>query len=129
MARHQRDIGLRNADGSGRGEKRHVEANVSKVFPDRVAHDGAEHQHIWIDDLQALDGGVDYVGNVFVAIRVTDGGIGSDIPFVVGTPVEMQGMFIPADQADPGPDNQGLPVLHFTHRPVGFVDYEGKAYE
>jgi Tn3 transposase DDE domain len=36
---------------------------VSKVFPDRVSHDGAEHQHIWIDDRQALDGGSDYAGN------------------------------------------------------------------
>ncbi|MDB5400890.1 MAG: hypothetical protein QOF70_2765 [Acetobacteraceae bacterium] len=129
MARHQRDIGLRNADGSGRGEKRHVKATVSKVFPDRISHDGAEHQHIWIDDLQALDGGADYQGNVFVAIRVTEGGIGSDIPFEVGTPVEMQGMLIPADQAEPGQDNAGLPVLHFTHRPVGFVEYEGEEYE
>ena len=129
MARHQRDIGLRNSDGSGRGEKRHVEATVSKLVPDRVAHDGAEHQHIWINDLQALDGGADYAGNVFVAIRVTEGGIGTDIPFEVATPVELQGMFIPADQADPGPDNQGLPVLHFTHRPVGFVKYDGEEYE
>jgi hypothetical protein len=129
MARHQRDIGLRHPDGSGRGEKRHVSATVSRVFPDRVAHDGAEHQHIWIDQLQALDGGEDYAGDVFVAIRVTEGGIGQDIPFEAGTRVEIQGMFIPADEAEPGPDNEGLPVLHFTHRPVGFVKYEGEVYE
>jgi hypothetical protein len=129
MARHQPDIGLRNADGSGRGEKRRVAATVSRVFPDRVSHDGAEHQHIWIDELRALDGGSDYAGNVFVAIRVTEGGIGTDIPFVVGTAVEMQGMFIPAAEAYPGADNDGLPVLHFTHRPVGFVEYAGKVYE
>ena len=129
MPRHQRDIGLRNPDGSGRGKTRHVSATVSRVFPDRVAHDGAEHQHIWVDALQALDGGEDYEDDVFVAIRVTNGGIGSDIPFEDGTPVELQGMFIPAEQAEPGPDNEGLPVLHFTHRPVGFVKYEGHVYE
>ena len=117
MVRYQRNIGLRKPDGSGRGEKRHVSATVSRVFPDRVSHDGAEHQHIWIDALHALDGGEDYAGNVFVAIRITDGGIGTDIPFKVATPVEMQSMFIPADQAEPGQDNAGLPVLHFTHRP------------
>jgi hypothetical protein len=128
MARHQRDIGLRNPNGSGRGEKRHVKATVSRVFPDRSSHDGAEHQHIWIDKVQALDDGPGYPGNVFVAIRVTDGGIGTDIPFEVGTPVEMQGMWIPADQAYPGEDNQDLPVLHFTHRPVGFVEYEDEEY-
>ena len=129
MARNHRNIGLRNPDGAGRGEKRHVEATVSKVFPDRASHDGAEHQHIWIADLQALDDGTDYSGNVFVAIRVTDGGIGTDIPFEEGKPVELQGLFLPADQADPGQDNEGLPVLHFTHRPVGFVRYEGEEYE
>ncbi len=129
MARHQQNIGLRNPDGSGRGEKRHVSATVSRVFPDRVSHDGAEHQHIWIDALQALDGGADYDDDVFVAIRVTEGGIGTDIPFEQGTSVEMQGLLIPAARAEPGPDNEGLPVLHFTHRPVGFVKYEGETYE
>ena len=88
------------------------------MFPDRVAHDGAEHQHIWIDDLAALDDGDDYPENVFVAIRVTEGGIGRDIPFETGTPMEMQGLFIPVDQAQPGQDNEGLPVPHFTHAPV-----------
>ena len=129
MARHHQNIGLRNSDGSGRGERRHVEATVSKLFPDRASHDGAEHQHIWIDDLQALDDGADYSGSVFVAIRVSDGGIGTDIPFEVGKSVELQGLFIPSDQAEPGQDNEGLPVLHFTHRPVGFVRYEGEEYE
>ncbi len=129
MTRHQHDMHLRNADGSGRGEKRHVAATVAAVFRDRVAHDGAEHQHIWIDALTALDGGADYPGNVFVAIRVTQGGIGEDIPFQNGDPVELQGMFIPADEADPGADNPGLPVLHFTHRPVGFVKYDDETYE
>jgi hypothetical protein len=129
MARHYRTMHLRNPDGSGRGEERHVSATVSKVFPDRATHDGAEHQHIWVDQLQALDGGVNYQGNVFVAIRITEGGIGQDIPFEPETPVELQGMFIPANQAESGEDNPGLPVLHFTHHPVGFVIYEGERYE
>ena len=77
----------------------------------------------------ALDGGADHGGNVFVAIRVTEGGIGTDIPFEVDAPVELQGMFIPAGEAEPGADNPGLPVLHFTHRPVGFVIYGGKEYQ
>jgi hypothetical protein len=102
---------------------------VARVFPDRYDHDGAEHQHIWIDHVQALDGGEDYDGDVFVAIRITEGGIGRDIPFEVGRPVEIQGDWIPADGARPGQDDPGLPVLHFTHRPVGFVRYEGVLYE
>jgi hypothetical protein len=129
MARHQPDMQLRNADGSGRGTLRHVKATVSRKFPDRVAHDGAEHQHIWIDALQALDGGDDYQDNVFVAIRITEGGIGEDIPFQTGQEVELQGEWIPEEDAVAGEDNPGLPVLHFTHRPVGFVRYHDRQYD
>lgn len=129
MARRHPDMHLRNPDGSGRGKVRHVRGTVSRIFPDRYNHDGAEHQHIWIDQIIALDGGEDYAGNVFVAIRITEGGIGRDIPFEEGRPVEMQGDWIAASEAEPGPDNPGLPVLHFTHRPVGFVRYDDKQYE
>lgn len=128
MAHHFHNLHLRNSDGSGRGEVRHVRAVVSKVFPDRYNHDGAEHQHLWIDQLRALDGGSDYADNVFVAIRVTEGGIGRDIAFVQGRPVEMQGDWISASQATAGKDDPHLPVLHFTHRPVGFVRYDGTEY-
>lgn len=129
MARHYRDLHLRKPDGSGRGALRHVAAVVSKVFPDRFNHDGAEHQHVWIDDVTGLDGGPGYDGNVFVAIRVTQGGIGHDIPFAEGTPIELQGDWIPADEATAGQDDPDLPVLHFTHKPVGFVRYQGQQYD
>ena len=79
--------------------------------------------------MHALDGGSDYAGNVFVAIRITEGGVGQDIPFQDGGSVEIQGDWIPADEAPAGEDDPGLPVLHFTHRPVGFVRYEGEEYE
>lgn len=129
MAHHYSNIGLRHSDGSGKGVRRHVSATISRIFPDRYDHDGAEHQHVWIKQLQALDGGDNYDVDVFVAIRVTEGGIGRDIPFQDNTPVEMQGMFIPADQAYAGQDNQNLPVLHFTHAPVGFVIYNAVEYK
>lgn len=129
MARHHDNMRLRNPDGSGRGQERHIEAMVAKVFPDTPVHDGAAHQHIWIDQVKALDGLAPIDGRVFVAVRVGDSeGINGEIPFKVDTPVELQGMFIPADQADPGQDNPGLPVMHFTHHPIGFVEYEGKRY-
>ncbi len=128
MARRYPEMNLRNADGSGRGSVRHVSATISRVFPDRASHDGAEHQHIWIDAVSALDGGADYAGNVFVAIRITNGGIGHDIAFAKSTPIELQGDWIPADEATAGQDDPGLPVLHFTHKPVGFVLYDGTKY-
>jgi hypothetical protein len=129
MARHHQDMHLRKPDGSGRGELRHVSAVVSRVFPDRFDHDGAEHQHIWIGKVTALDNGPDYDGNVFVAIRITEGGVGQDIPFTENSSVELQGDWIPAAEATAGQDDPNLPVLHFTHRPVGFVRYEGRQYD
>ena len=121
---------LRNADGSGRGTKVHVSATVAKLFGERLQAENAEHQQLWIDRLTSLDGdNFSYAGNVFVAIRITEGGIGEEIPFVTNTPVELQGMFIPADQATSGANDPGLPVLHFTHSPVGFVVYDGKTYQ
>jgi len=53
--------------------------------------------------LRPLDDVADYAGNMFVPILVTQGGIGGDLPFKVGKPVEIHGMFIAADEADPGP--------------------------
>lgn len=122
---------LRTPDGTGTGlgTKRHVSATVVQLFGEHLQAEGAAHQQLWINALTSLDrDGFSCPGNVFVAIRITEGGIGQEIPFVVGTPVEMQGMFIPADQAAPGTNDPGLPVLHFTHKPVGFVVYDGVTY-
>ncbi|MBE7212661.1 MAG: hypothetical protein INR65_16725 [Gluconacetobacter diazotrophicus] len=121
---------LRRDDGGGRGTLVHVTAQVAKLFGGvRFLADGAEHQQLWVDGLRAVDdGGFGYAGNVFVAIRITEGGIGREIPFVVDTPVELQGMFIPANEAQAGQNDPGLPVLHFTHAPVGFVVYDGVTY-
>lgn len=124
-----RPLVLRNPDGSGLGTLVHVSATVVKLFTQRIQAANAQHQQLWIDNLASLNGdGFGYVGNVFVAIRITDGGIGREIPFVVGTPVELQGMFIPADQTTAGTNDPSLPVLHFTHKPVGFVIYDGTTY-
>ena len=122
-------LALRRPDGSGRGTTVHVSATVAKLFGERLQAEGAEHQQLWIDGLESLDGdGFSYAGDVFVAIRITEGGIGQEIPFVANTPVELQGMFIPAAEATAGTNDPGLPVLHFTHSPVGFVVYDGKTY-
>ena len=120
---------LRRPDGSGRGTTVHVSATVAKLFGERLRAEEAAHQQLWIDQLESLDGdGFSYAGDVFVAIRITEGGIGQEIPFVANTPVELQGMFIPAAEATAGTNDPGLPVLHFTHSPVGFVVYDGKTY-
>ena len=47
-----------------------------------------------------------------------------------GEPIELQGEYIPIASAYPTDDNSDpvLPVLHFTHHPVGYVMYKGVHY-
>lgn len=123
------NLGLHDAQGAARGELRHVKARVSRLFPDRYDHDGAQHEHLWINSVTALDGQGDYQWDVFVAIRIAPQGIGVDIPFQIGHEVELQGMWISAENAQAGQDNSGLAVLHFTHAPKGFVIYDGTRYD
>ncbi len=82
MAHHHPDLRLRRRDNpsEGRGELWHGRATVSRLFADTATHDGAEHEHVWIANLLAIDHSPDYAGNMFVAIRVTEGGIGAVIP-------------------------------------------------
>ena len=67
--------------------------------------------------------------NVFVAIRIAAGGTGLDIPFNVGTPGKREGMFIPADQAEPESEDQVLPMLHVVHPPIGYAHYKNEVYQ
>jgi hypothetical protein len=47
-----------------------------------------------------------------------------------GHPIEVQGEYIDLGPAYPTEDNTNpvLPVLHFTHHPVGYMLYEGEYY-
>ncbi len=115
---------LRNADNKGHGTKLHGSAMVARPVGERLRAEGAGHRKPRID---RLDGdGFSHACDVFAAMRVTGGGVGQEIPFVVGTPVEPQGLSIPADQATPGTDDPGLPVPHVTHGPFGFVVHDGR---
>jgi hypothetical protein len=71
---------------------------------------------------------------VFVALRFGDrDGLNHPIRGLhPGQPIELQGEYIDSGHAYPTQDNEGhppLPVLHFTHHPVGYVVYDGQRYD
>jgi hypothetical protein len=89
---------------------------------------------IKIDKVLKFEGGTQsLVGTeVFVAVRFGDNeGLAEEIPGLqAGQPIEVQGEYIPEANAYPTDDNSSpvLPVLHFTHHPVGYVRYAGQYY-
>lgn len=118
----------------------HVKGTVETVFGGPGNHHGANHQHftVKIDDVISFEGSQDGPDSikgqiVFVAVRFGDDeGLDSQIPDLgENTPIEIQGEYIKQAAAYPTQDNDGpnrLPVLHFTHHPVGFIRYNNQYY-
>jgi hypothetical protein len=74
---------------------------------------------------------VNQISDIFVVIRFGDQlGLPEPIKGLAeGEAIELQGEYIDENHVIAGPDNQQrLPVLHFTHRPVGFIIYKGTEY-
>lgn len=46
----------------------------------------------------------------------------------VGEPVRVRGIYVPPDEAFPAPNGLRHPVVHWTHWPIGWVDYGGKRH-
>ncbi|NPT56971.1 hypothetical protein [Paraburkholderia elongata] len=113
-----------------------VQGTISKVFLSPEFHNNANHQHfvIKIDKVLKFEGGTQNLTGteVFVAVRFGDSeGLAQEIPGLqVGQPIEVQGEYISDASAYPTEDNSNpvLPVLHFTHHPVGYVKYQGQSY-
>lgn len=110
-----------------------VRAVITKVEPDGYA-DGAHHHHLLIDEIQVekvWNGSQTSVdGTAFVAIRYGDS-LGLPAPIsglASGQSIELQGRYIPRDQAYPSRANPGDAVLDETHHPFGYVVYEGEMY-
>lgn len=116
-----------------------IKGTVVQVFSGPENHHGANHQHfiVKIDQVKTLDGASfaadTLVGTeVFVAVRFGDTeGLDHEIKGLEDQqPIELQGEYIASADAYPTEDNTNpvRPVLHFTHHPVGFVDYQGVHY-
>jgi hypothetical protein len=112
----------------------HLKAVIKQVDPDEI-YQGVTHMQFVINQVTVLEvqgGDADSVGTeIFCAIRYGDDlGLSNKIPGLEsGQEIELQGEYIDINHAYHTPDNPNDPVLHFTHHPVGFVDYQGVRYE
>jgi hypothetical protein len=111
----------------------HVRGTVTRIFGD--ANNGqADHMHFDVKIDTDLGNSSDNLPGqeVFLAVRYGDQmGLSKPIDNLqTNTPIEIQGEYISADKAFAGPDNSTpkLPVLHFTHHPLGFIVYNGLKY-
>ncbi|GAC1459472.1 MAG: hypothetical protein NVS2B14_08580 [Chamaesiphon sp.] len=106
-----------------------VVGTIETLFPSPDSHNGANHQHlilsnITVEHTEGLPSGMEVASRIFVAIRFGDNeGLVDPIPFVEGQKTRIQGEYIDAKDAYPTADNPDLAVLHFTHHPVGFVEF------
>lgn len=113
-----------------------VEGTIAHVFAGPESHHGANHQHftVKIDKVLKFEGGdQDITGQtVFIAVRFGDTqGLDHEIDGLAeGKPIEIQGEYISAGDAYATEDNTDpvLPVIHFTHHPVGYVLYGDEYY-
>ncbi|MBS4189463.1 hypothetical protein KHA94_04415 [Bacillus sp. FJAT-49705] len=113
----------------------HVKAIIKKVEEDVQNNHGDWHQHFIVQGIQVIDiDGADksvVTDEAFCAIRYGDNlGLKERISGLKeGEEIELKGEYIDKNHALKGIGNPGDPVIHFTHHPVGFVNYLGKHYE
>jgi hypothetical protein len=133
---HQ-DLPHHKLPNSAKGPLAHVRGTIVAVLHEDDDVNGGKHQHFQFFVAQTISiqgSNEDITGQtLFVAVRFGDAeGLPKPIEgLVAGGQIEAQGEYIDAMRAQPGPDNENpvLPVLHFTHHPVGFILYEGVRYE
>jgi hypothetical protein len=122
-----------------RSSSRHVQTLagiVAEWNPEDQDQDGAMHQILimQVDDLVDVGRGAPRPSQgdlIYVVIRYGDQeGLPEPIPGIVpGDGITARGVFIPADEAYQQSPEGKFGVLHFTHRPLGWVEYRGKRYE
>ncbi|HWI63138.1 MAG TPA: hypothetical protein VNT75_14920 [Symbiobacteriaceae bacterium] len=111
-----------------------VTGTITDYEPDQQDESGTLHQ-ILVIRVEKLDAAgrqpdLEEGQEVHVAIRYGDpSGLEQPIAGLTeGAPIEMQGAFISAEEAYEQEDGRKLAVIHFTHRPLGWVKYQGKTY-
>jgi len=95
---------------------------------------GAHHQ-VFIVEVESVTPAPGRSGlapgqRLYVVIRYGDSqGLEEAIPGIAeGKPVEVQGVYVTPEEAYDQGDGLQLGVIHFTHRPVGWVKFEGRRY-
>jgi hypothetical protein len=142
MSEHQEDnhfmltLAHHSHPNSAKGPLVHVKGKIAAVLNNDDNVDGGKHQHfqLLVEETISIKGGHGKINGqtLFVAVRFGDAqGLANPIPNLkAGSPIEAQGEYIDAMRARPGTDNKNpvLPVLHFTHHPIGFITYDGHKF-
>lgn len=108
---------------------------ITEIDPDRRNSQGARHQifSVRVDEVRSDAGhaGI-FVGEVVnVAVRYGDAiGLTSPVPgLAVGQAIALCGAYIVVASAYAEPDGDKNAVIHYTHHPVGWVEYQGQHYQ
>lgn len=113
-----------------------VVGRITEMDPRRQDQRGVPHQIFTMEIRQVLDNRMrtDAADGQLVtaAIRYGDAeSIPEPIPGLkAGQPIALRGVYIARQDArDTDGDGVRLAVIHFTHRPLGWVLYQGRRYE
>lgn len=123
------------ADLQGQRARVTVSSVITEIDPDHHSMNGARHQlfSVQITNVLADRNHTGIAGNqvVNVAVRYGDSeSLPEAIPgLAVGEPITLCGAYVPAQFAYGEADGDQRAVIHFTHHPVGWVEYQGKHYE
>lgn len=110
-----------------------VQGTIEKVLEDDLDDKGGRHQRLFVRVTKVLDdpenANMPRNENCFVAIRYGDkDGFTQRIQALdgaAGKQIEIRGRYIPSN-----PKNVKAPsaVIHFTHKPIGYIRYANKTY-
>jgi hypothetical protein len=111
-----------------------VDGLIEEIDPDRENSEGVMHQIFSVTVTAVEDdseqSGVAKGETVNVAVRYGDpSALPERVPgLAVGQAVTLKGIYIPKSQAYTEEDGDRNAVIHFTHHPVGWIEYQGEQY-
>jgi hypothetical protein len=111
-----------------------VSGRIAEMNPEDQDEEGVLHQIITVavDEVLADEkrSGVSVGEIVLIAIRYGDpSGFAHPVAGLAeGEAITICGVYVPAEEAYEQPGGEQMSVIHFTHRPMGWVEYRGQRY-
>lgn len=110
-----------------------IEATIEKSLSDDSDQKGGKHQRMFVRVTKVLDNpdraSVEMKRDILVAVRYGDeNGLSQRLKALdgaVGKQIELRGKYIPKENLF---GNKNHDVLHFTHKPSGYVRFANKTY-
>jgi hypothetical protein len=110
-----------------------VAATIVKILPDDTDQRGGKHQRLFVRVTNVLENTgrvmVETRRDILIAIRYGDAtGLSQRLKILdsgIGKQVELRGKYIPKEHLFGNKDHD---VLHYTHKPIGYVRIANKIY-